>query len=292
MKGAHVDHHQENVKVALITGCSSGIGHATALALHDEGFHVVATGPKLNELIDLRDRGCEIVELDVTHEEQCRRAVQTAERHHGAVDVLVNNTGFGQYGPIEEIPFEAIRLQFEVNVFGMIRMCQLVLPAMRRQGEGRIINLSSIAGEIEQPGAGMYHATKHAIEAIDAALRVEVENFGVRVIGIQPGPVNTNFDDVAAASIPDTGPDSPYLTFKENMREYTNYLGRAGGTGVLEPEEVAKVIVEAAMDDDPETRYHVGMFAKAASLLNKVTPDTIWDAAMRSQVPQRERKHH
>src|SRR3954453_3112001 len=161
---------QDKVKVALITGCSSGIGHATALAMSDEGFHVVATGPKLEELVDLRDQGCEIAELDVTNEEQRQKAVGAAERHHGAVDVLVNNTGFGQYGPIEEIPLEAIRWQFEVNVFGMIRMCQLVLPAMRRQGAGRIINLSSIAGKIEQPGAGMYHATKHGIEAIDAAL--------------------------------------------------------------------------------------------------------------------------
>jgi len=282
----------EKVRVALITGCSSGIGHATAIALQDEGFHVLATGPKLDELVDLRDQGCEIAELDVTNEDQRLKAVEAAERHHGAVDVLVNNTGFGQYGPIEEIPLEAIRWQFEVNVFGMIQMCQLVLPAMRRQGAGRIINLSSIAGEIEQPGAGMYHATKHAIEAIDAALRVEVEDFGVHVIGIQPGPVNTNFDDVAAASIPDTGPDSPYLTFKENMREYTHYLGRPGGTGVLEPEDVAKKIVEAAVDDDPAPRYHVGMFSKAASVVKKITPDSIWDAVMRSQVPPHERKHH
>ena len=283
--------HQK-VNVALITGCSSGIGHATALALNDEGFHVVATGPRLKELSDLQDRGCEIVELDVTDEKQRRMAVQAAERHHGAVDVLVNNTGYGQYGPIEEIPLEAIRWQFEVNVFGMIRMCQLVLPAMRRQGEGRIINLSSIAGEVEQPGAGIYHATKHAIEAIDGAMRVEVEDFGVHVIGIQPGPVDTNFDEVAVASIPDTGPDSPYLTFKENMREHTHHLHRHGGTGVLEAEDVAKKIVEAATDDDPSPRYHVGIFSRTASVLNKITPDSIWHAVMRSQVPSHERKHH
>ncbi|MBV9241050.1 MAG: SDR family NAD(P)-dependent oxidoreductase [Acidobacteria bacterium] len=285
-----MDSHS-NVKVALITGCSSGIGHATAFALSDAGFHVVATAPKLEELVDVRDQGCEILELDVTDEDQRLEAVKAAERHHGAVDVLVNNTGYGQYGPIEEIPLDSIRWQFEVNVFGMIRMSQLVLPAMRRQGEGRIINLSSIAGEIEQPGAGLYHATKHAIEAIDAALRVEVEDFGVRVIGIQPGPVNTNFDEVAAASIPDTGPDSPYLTFKQNLRDHTHELAKPGGLGVLEPEDVAKVIVEAATDDDPNTRYHVGMFAKAASFINKITPDTIWDAAMRSQTPLHARKH-
>ena len=282
---------KDKLRVALITGCSSGIGHATALALMDAGFHVVATGPKLDELVDLRDQGCEIAELDVTEEKQRVAAVQMAEAHHGAVDVLVNNTGFGQYGPIEEIPLNAVRWQFEVNVFGMIRMCQLVLPAMRAQNEGRIINMSSIAGEIDQPGAGLYHATKHAIEAIDGALRVEVEDFGVHVIGIQPGPVNTNFDDVAAASIPDTGPDSPYLIFKQNMREHTHYLG-SPGLGTLEPEDVAAKVVDAATDASPSPRYHVGMFAKAASLFNKITPDSIWDAAMKSQVPTEERKHH
>src|ERR1043166_9355409 len=169
----------DNSQVALITGCSSDIGHDTELAMMEEGFHVVATGPKPDELVDLRDQGCEVVELDVTNEEQCRRAVATAERDDGAVDVLVNNTGYGQYGPVEEIPLDAIRRQFEVNVFGMIRMCQLVLPGMRGQGFGRIINLSSIAGEVEQRGAGVYHATKDAIEAIEAAMRVEVEDFGV-----------------------------------------------------------------------------------------------------------------
>lgn len=282
----------EKVKVALITGCSSGIGHATALALQDEGFHVVATGPTLEELVDLRDQGCEIVELDVTEEWQRQQAVDAAERHHGAVDVLVNNTGYGQYGPIEEIPLEAIKWQFEVNVFGTIRMAQLVLPAMRRQGEGRIINLSSIAGEIERPGAGIYHATKHGIEAIHAALRTEVKDFGVHVIGIQSGPVNTNFDEVASASIPDTGPDSPYLAFKENVRERTHNHMSARGTGLLEPEDIAKKIVEAATDDDPAPRYHVGKFAKAASALSNLTPDSIWDAVMKSPTTIHSRKHH
>jgi NAD(P)-dependent dehydrogenase (short-subunit alcohol dehydrogenase family) len=281
---------QEQVKVALITGSSSGIGHATALALNDAGFHVVATAPKLDELVDLRDQGCEIVALDVTDEEQRQKAVAAAEAHHGAIDVLVNNTGYGQYGPIEEIPLEAIKWQFEVNVFGMIRMSQLALPAMRRQGAGRIINLSSIAGEIDQPGAGIYHATKHAIESIDTAMRIEVENFGIHVIGIQPGPVNTNFADVAIASIPDTGPDSPYLIFKDNLRDATRKTLKPDGMGVLEPEDVAKTIVEAATDDDPDVRYRVGMFSKTASVLNKIAPDTIWDAAMRSQIPSDERK--
>lgn len=283
--------HQKNLRVALITGCSSGIGHATALALSDAGFHVLATGPKLDELVDIRDQGCEIVELDVTDEDQCRQAVRAAEAHHGAVDVLINNTGFGQYGPIEEIPIEAVKWQFDVNVFGMIRMCQFVLPGMRRQNEGRIINLS-YTGEIDQPGAGLYHATKHAIEAIDAALRVEVEDFGIHVIGLQPGPVNTNFDEVAAASIPDTGPDSPYLILKEHMREYTRYVARPGGVGVLEPEDVAAKIVEAATDPSPAPRYLVDMFTKRGSLLNKITPGSIWDAAMKSQVPPNPRKHH
>ena len=139
------------MKVALITGCSSGIGHATALALNEAGFHVVATAPPGDAINDLADAGCETMELDVRDDEMCRRAVEAAERHNGYVYAMVNNAGYGQYGPLEEIPLEAIKNDFETNVFGLIRLSQMVLPGMRKAGKGRIINLSSIAGEIKEP---------------------------------------------------------------------------------------------------------------------------------------------
>lgn len=277
-------------RVALVTGASSGIGHATSLALAEAGFTVVATARDANEISDLRSIGCETLELDVTDEGSARQAVAAAERHNGAIYALVNNAGYGQYGPIEEIPLDAIREQFEVNVFGPIRLCQLVLPGMRRAGEGRIINISSVAGEIKQPGTGIYHATKHAIEAIDGALRVEAESFGVQVVGILPGPVNTNFDDVAVASIPDTGPESPYYTFKENLKKTTRELLDPRGTGVLQPRDVADKVVEAATVSDPSHRYHVGMMSKAMSAVSGLVPDAVWDAAMKWQTPMHEPK--
>jgi short-subunit dehydrogenase len=275
---------------ALVTGTSSGIGRATAVALRKKGFDVVASAPDAKDIRDLEEAGCRIAALDVTDGESCRKAIAEAEGAAGSIYALINNAGYGQYGPIEEIPLDAIRQQFETNVFGLIRLCQMVLPGMRRAGKGRIVNISSIAGEIKQPGSGIYHATKHAVEAIDGALRMEVESFGIDVIGILPGPVNTNFDDVAVASIPDTGPDSPYRIFKENLRKTTREMLKPGGTGVLEPEDVAEKVVEAVTADRPSARYHVGTMSKAMSAVSGLVPDSVWDAAMKHQTPVDERK--
>lgn len=277
-------------RVALVTGASSGIGHATSLRLAEAGFKVVATARNVADIHDLRNAGCDIIQLDVTDEASAREAVAHAESYNGAVFALVNNAGYGQYGPIEEIPLDAIRSQFEVNVFGLVRICQLVMPGMRRAGEGRIINISSVAGEIKQPGTGIYHATKHAVEAIDGALRVEAETFGIQVVGILPGPVNTQFDDVAISSIPDTGPDSPYYTFKENLKKTTRELLDPKGTGVLQPKDVAEKVLEAATADSPSHRYHVGMMSKAMSAVSGLVPDAVWDAAMKWQTPMEEPK--
>lgn len=282
---------ETNNKTALITGASSGIGKAAAIALREAGFFVYATAPNAKDLGDLKSRGSEVLELDVTDEEQAKQAVQTAESRHGSIQVLVNNAGYGQYGPIEEIPIDAVRAQFETNVFGLLRMCQLVLPGMRNAGGGRIINLSSVAGEIKQPGSGIYHATKHAIEAIDGALRMEVSTFNIDIIGILPGPVNTNFDEVAVAGIPDTGADSPYYVFKQNLVKVTKeMLNPEDSSGVLEPEDVAKTIVEAATADNPSDRYHVGLKSKLFAAAYKLTPDKIWDAAVSRMIPVDEKK--
>jgi short-subunit dehydrogenase len=161
---------------------------------------------------------------------------------------------------------------------------------LRRAGGGRIINLSSIAGQITQPGSGIYHATKHAIEAIDATLRTEVSTFNIQVIGIQPGPVSTNFDTVAVASIPDTGPESPYFNFKENLKKSTREMLSPDGTMVLQPEDVAKTIVTAATADSPQTRYQVGLMAKTLAVVRDLVPDSIWDAAVSQMMPNEEEK--
>lgn len=279
-----------NNKVVLITGASSGIGHATAIALQEAGFYVIATAPDLDGLADLQARDIETFKLDVTDPSSAQEAVIAAERHNGSIQLLINNAGYGQYGPIEEIPIDAVRQNFETNVFGLLRMCQLALPGMRRAGGGRIINLSSVAGEIKQPGSGIYHATKHAVEAIDGALRTEVNTFNIQVVGILPGPVNTNFDEVAVASIPDTGTDSPYYIFKQNLAKSTRKMLDPKSTGVLQPEDVAKTIVEAATTDNPKDRYHVGLMAKAYAAAYSLMPDKVWDAAVSRMIPVDEKK--
>lgn len=277
-------------KVALVTGASSGIGRATAIALREAGFFVYATAPDEDGIGVAEKHGCEVLQLDVRNEESMQAAVRTAEQRNGSIQVLVNNAGYGQYGPIEEIPLDCVRQQFEINVFGLIRMCQLVMPAMRAAGHGRIINVSSIAGQITQPGSGIYHATKHAVEAIDGALRTEVSSFNIQVVGIQPGPVNTNFDEVAIESIPNTGADSPYFGFKENLKKMTRDMLDPQGTMVLEPEDVAKTIVTAATADNPATRYQVGLMAKAMGVVRDLMPDKVWDAAVSQMVPMEEKK--
>ena len=277
-------------KVALITGCSSGIGKAAAIQLKEAGFITYATAPDLNNLDELKSKGCETLELDVTNEEQAREAVRTAEKHNGSIQVLVNNAGYGQYGPIEEIPIDDVRRNFETNVFGLLRMCQLALPAMRKAGGGRIINVSSVAGEMSQPGSGIYHATKHAVEAIDEALRIEVGSFDILVIGILPGPVATHFDDVAVAQIPDTGTDSPYYLFKQNLAKATHEMLKPGGTGVLEPEDVAEKIVKAATAENPSARYHVGAMSNVLGRVHDFVPDAVWDAAMKMMAPSMDKK--
>jgi short-subunit dehydrogenase len=271
---------------ALVTGCSSGIGHATVIALRDAGFYVYATAPKADDLQDLKAKGYETLSLDVTDAKQAEEAIRAAEARNGSIQLLVNNAGYGQYGPLEEIPIDDVRKNFEVNVFGLLRLCQLVLPKMRKRGAGRIVNVSSVAGEISQPGAGIYHATKHAVEAIDEALRMEVDGFNIQVIGVLPGPVATNFDEAAIAQIPDTGADSPYYIFKQNLVKQTREMLKPGGSGVLEPEEVAAKIVEAATAESPSARYHVGVQSKVLGKVHDIVPDAVWDAAMKWMAPK------
>src|SRR4051812_20381784 len=185
----------------LITGCSSGIGHATAERLAAAGWTVYATARKPEALADLEGRGCRTLALDVTDEASMQAAVAAVEAEHGAVGALVNNAGYSQSGAIETVPMEKVRAQFETNVFGLVRLCQLVLPGMRRQRWGRIVNLSSMGGKLVFPGGGYYHATKYAVEALSDALRFEVAGFGVRVVVVEPGAIRTQFAQAATAAL-------------------------------------------------------------------------------------------
>src|SRR5919204_633358 len=219
-------------RAALITGCSTGIGRATAEHLAGRGWTVYATARRLEAIRDLAARGCKTLALDVCDDGSMRAAVETVERAEGAVGVLVNNAGYGQEGVLEEVRMTEVRRQFETNVFGLLRMIQLVLPGMRRQRWGRIVDMSSMGGRLTLPGGGLYHASKYAVEALSDALRFEVRPFGIDVIVIEPGPVKTRFGDTAIGSIGALRtPDSPYAAFNsalaQRIREaYEGSMGR------------------------------------------------------------------
>jgi NAD(P)-dependent dehydrogenase (short-subunit alcohol dehydrogenase family) len=272
----------------LITGCSSGIGRATAERLAAAGWIVYATARRTETLAGLEARGCRTLALDVTDEASMRAAVDAVQTEHGAVGALVNNAGYSQSGAIETVPIEKVREQFETNVFGLVRLTQLVLPGMRRARTGKIVNLSSMGGKLVFPGGGFYHATKYAVEAISDALRFEVRGFGIDVIVIEPGLIRTAFGETASGGVSEAD-DPAYAQFNahvaratESVYEKGSPVGRLGGP----PEAVAKAIEKALAAKRPRARYTVTPSAKLLMTQRKLLPDRGWDAVMRSQFPQ------
>ncbi len=273
-------------RAVLITGCSSGIGRATALELVAGGWRVYATARRPETLAELADRGCQTLALDVTDEDSMRAAVNAVTEAEGAIGVLVNNAGYSQSGAVETIPIEAARRQFETNVFGLLRMCQLVLPGMRSQGWGKIVNLSSMGGRLTFPGGGLYHATKYAVEALSDAMRFEVLGFGVDVIVIEPGLIITNFGEVAAEAVQSAGEDGAYAEFNRRVAKLTQdaYRGPMARLG-SGPEAVARTIARAIGASRPKTRYPVTPSAHLLINQRRLVPDRIWDLMMRTQYP-------
>jgi NAD(P)-dependent dehydrogenase (short-subunit alcohol dehydrogenase family) len=273
-------------KAVLITGCSSGIGRATAEHLAGRGWTVYATARRPEAIADLEAAGCRPLALDVDDEESMRAAVDAVVDAEGAVGVLVNNAGYSQSGPIEEVPLDQVRKQFETNVFGLVRMCQLVLPGMREQGWGKIVNVSSMGGKLTFPGGGFYHATKHAVEAISDAMRFEVRGFGVDVVVIEPGLIRTSFGDVAAGSVaPGTG---PYGEFNAAVAAATKGVYEDGPLAKLGggPETVARAIEKAISRRRPKTRYKVTPSARMSLATRRMLPDRAWDAFVSTQFPR------
>lgn len=270
----------------LITGCSSGIGAATAADLVAHGHTVYATARRPETLQALADKGCRTLALDVTDEESMAAAVAAVEQAEGSVGVLVNNAGYSQSGAIESIPLDDIRRQFETNVFGLIRMSQLVLPGMRRAGRGRIINIGSMGGKLTFPGGGSYHATKYAVEALSDAMRFEVQGFGVQVVLIEPGLITTEFAHAAVAST-DGLDDGPYADFNSKVGAVTAgiYESRLAGLVGGGPETVAEVIRTAIESKRPKARYTVTPSATLGIVQRQITPDRLWDFMMRAQFP-------
>jgi NAD(P)-dependent dehydrogenase (short-subunit alcohol dehydrogenase family) len=283
-------------RAVLITGCSSGIGRATAQRLAGRGWTVYATARRPEAIEDLKAAGCRTLALDVCDEASMVAAVKAVEDEHGAVGVLINNAGYSQSGAIESVPLDAARRQFETNVFGLVRLTQLALPQMRAQRWGKIVLLGSMGGKLVFPGGGWYHATKHAVEALADALRFEVRGFGVDVILIEPGLITTEFGNAAAASmadVPGAGAaadgapaEDPYAHFNATVGSVTQsaYDGplKLLGAG---PDKVAKAIERAITRRRPPTRVTITPSAKLSIPLRRLTPDRAWDAMMRAQFP-------
>jgi NADP-dependent 3-hydroxy acid dehydrogenase YdfG len=276
-------------KAVLITGCSTGIGRATAERLASAGLPVYATARRPESIEDLNERGCKTLALDVTDEQSMRAAVEQVEQAEGAVGALVNNAGYSQSGAVESVRLDDVRKQFETNVFGLLRMCQLVLPGMRRQHYGRIVNISSMGGKLVFPGGGAYHATKFAVEALSDAMRFEVKGFGVDVVVIEPGLIKTEFGTAATGSIESgTDREGPYAKFNEAVAKTTAEAYESGAISrfAVGPEAVAGAIEKAITARRPRSRYAVAASARIMLGLRTLLPDRAWDAAVGSSFPR------
>jgi NAD(P)-dependent dehydrogenase (short-subunit alcohol dehydrogenase family) len=275
----------QSSRAVLVTGCSSGIGHATALALARAGFPVWASARQAGALTELRRAGCRVLELDVTDEQSRAAAVRQVEAAHGAVGVLVNNAGHGGGGPVEEVPLAVVRETFETNVFAVIRLCQLVLPGMRAQRGGLIVNIGSAAGLVTPPTGCPYAMTKYALESLSDALRPEVAPFGIRVTLVQPGAVRTRFmANSEPHQLADDG-SGPYAAYKANVAKMAARAHREGARGVLGADDVAAVILKAVTAPRAKARYKAGSQARLAPAARRVLGDRGWDAFMRRLVP-------
>jgi len=269
----------------LITGCSSGIGAACARRFAEAGFTVFATARRLADLDELVSVGCLARALDVTDPASIDRVVGEIEASHGAVDVLVDNAGYGQQGAFEELSVDRFRAQLETNLFGAIAVTQRVLPRMREQRRGRILLMSSMGGRIAFPGGAAYHASKYALEAIGDVLRFEVARFGIDVVIVEPGLVASAYGSTSLTRLagPETG---PYATFTAGLRAALTRSFAGEVPGISTPEEVAKACVEAATAEPAPTRVVVGAMAEELIRLRASLGDRDWDALLETMYPR------
>ncbi|PJE01824.1 MAG: short-chain dehydrogenase/reductase [Mycobacterium sp.] len=273
----------DNSQVVLITGCSTGIGRATATRLAAAGHTVYATARRESAVADLAQNGCRTMALDVTDEASMRTAVDKVLAEHGAVGALVNNAGYSQSGAVEALSMADLHRQFETNVFGLVRMCQLVLPGMRERGSGRIVNLSSMGANFTFPGGGAYHASKYAVEAISDALRFEVKGFGVKVVIIQPGLIRTDFSSTAVAAI--GADEGPYGAFNAGVAQATKDVYEKGPMAHFggDPDDVAKAIEKAITARRPKIRMRVTPSAHMLIAQRRMMTDGMWDRFLTTQ---------
>lgn len=265
-------------KIALVTGASSGIGEETVKGLLAAGYTVYAGARRVGRMQTLADAGAHLLPLDVTDDASLSAAVNTVLQESGRIDVLVNNAGYGSYGALEDVPLDEARRQFDVNIFGLARLTQLVLPTMRNQRSGRIVNVSSIGGKIGEPFGSWYHASKFAVEGLSDSLRMELRQFGIDVVVIQPGAIVSEWNGVARDGLIKYSGNGGYGA---SAGAYVKFMEKAdGGPLPSPPGVVAKTIVKAAQARRPKTRYATGGGAKMVLFLRSILSDRAFDAMM------------
>ncbi|WP_432845848.1 oxidoreductase [Amycolatopsis sp. CA-161197] len=262
-------------KVALVTGASSGIGESTARELLERGYTVYGAARRVERMADLAERGVRTLALDVTDEESVEKAVAAIVAESGRIDLLVNNAGYGSYGAVEDVPLSEARYQFEVNVFGAARLIQLVLPVMRAQRSGRIVNISSMGGKIYTPLGAWYHGTKFALEGFSDSLRMEVRPFGIDVVVVEPGGIATEWGGIAVDHMTEVSGKGAYSDLAGKLAKGMN--SGINARMMSQPSVIAKTVAKAATARRPRTRYAAGFGAKPLIFLRRALPDRAFD---------------
>lgn len=266
-------------KVILITGASSGIGYDAALALAAKGHRVYASARRLELMEPLKKKGIVPVQMDVTDEQSMAKGVETVLEKEGRIDVLVNNAGYGYFGPVETVTMDEARRQLEVNVFGLARLCQLVLPIMRKQGSGRIVNTSSIAGRAVFLFGGWYHVTKYSVEALSDAMRMELKPFGIDVVMIEPGAIKTDWGLIAAKHLTESTQGTAYDSMAMPWATTMDWTYRSNL--ISKPWVITRAICRAVDSRHPRARYRKGRLSGTVVLLHWLLPARWWDSLMR-----------
>jgi NAD(P)-dependent dehydrogenase (short-subunit alcohol dehydrogenase family) len=266
-------------RVALVTGGSSGIGEEAARRLRKAGFEVYAVARRLDRLAALEKDGVRVFGMDVTDEESMTSGIERIVGETGRLDVLVNNAGYGSYGAVEDVPIDEARRQFEVNLFGLARLTQLVTPVMRHNGGGRIINISSIGAVIYEPFGAWYHATKFAVEGFSDSLRVELAPFGIDVVIVRPAGIVTEWNTIARDGLRETSRGGAYEQMADSaVRRLASVDNKVMSSG---PATVARTIVKAATASHPRARYASGRGARIVPAVRRLLPDRAFDAVLR-----------
>jgi short-subunit dehydrogenase len=268
-------------KVVLITGASSGIGKETANLLVKGGYIVYGAARRIDKMNDLKELGVKLLEMDVTNDESMIKGIQKIIETEKRIDVLVNNAGYGSFGALEDVPISEAKYQFEVNIFGLARLTQLVLPHMRKQQSGKIVNISSMGGKFGEPHGAWYHATKFAVEGLSDSLRMELKQFNIDVVIIEPGAIKSEWGGIAKENLLKVSGNTAYKNLATKHAALIDETYKRVGS---EPIVIAQTIAKAINSNNPKTRYAVGGGAKLLLFMRRILSDKLFDKIFLSQL--------